>query len=157
MISLPSLSRIDPHIIEYGDEYNLIHHHHISLARRRRAIHWWPSSQCIPSSAEPSSPPNPRSPQDDTSGEHGGEVLRMVEAIWCVRSLKSALPFDILIHSQGDVIRVRVLHKTYIVLNSHEAATALLHKKSSKFSSRPSWQIFKWSVVILITSTLRVF
>lgn len=40
-------------------------------------------------------------------------------------------------------MRIKALRKVYIVISSHEAAIALLHKQSSKLSSRPAWPGFQ--------------
>jgi hypothetical protein len=45
----------------------------------------------------------------------------------------------VLIATTGDVMRLWVPGRTIIVLSSDEAATDLLHKRSTKYSSRPDF------------------
>ncbi|GLB38524.1 putative cytochrome P450 family protein [Lyophyllum shimeji] len=49
----------------------------------------------------------------------------------------------------GDVIHIKVLNQTLIILNSVQAANDLLDKRSNNYSDRPDFPIFDLKVLIL--------
>ena len=59
-------------------------------------------------------------------------------------SYRSYLLFNLVLRAPltGDVIHLDILGQSIIVLNSQEAATDLLDKRSAKYSDRPSFPIF---------------
>lgn len=57
-------------------------------------------------------------------------------------SLIVKLLFPALTLALGDVIHLKVLGRSIIVLNSVQAATDLLEKRSAQYSDRPSMNVY---------------
>jgi hypothetical protein len=55
---------------------------------------------------------------------------------------------------EGDIIYLHALGKSFVVLNSAQAATDLLDKRSSNYSDRPEFPVFEMFSLSFIKITL---
>ena len=69
-----------------------------------------------------------------------GTIQGMGRHVWCVLAylLRAPLPNCVFASCSGDIIKVEIPGNTFYLVNSPEAMTDLLEKRSGIYSSRPN-------------------